>query len=591
MHASVKSHSLKIREGFFVNFSLRGSGCVQKACPLSGENRLTSLLFLCTIIAQGLPGPTEDISQREGVQMATSEKKRDASWTVRASYALFGLTMAAVLAVCLGFSWMAYSYKRGTLSNGLLLPAGLAALALMLPLPARGIRRLRASGRLRAAWLGTSLVLLAVQIVMIDHYYFYTDWDVQTIVESAMAMVTGEDISRHSNYFSMYPNNLVLVTLQSWIFRAASLLGLWDRAYFLLLVFQCVLCWATGLLLCRIVRTLTGSDGLTAAAYTLYQLLVGLNPWVSIPYSDAVALFFPTAILAVELTSPKRPAARVLKGFLVAFLSFFGYRIKPQVLLVFIAILLMRAAKTLRRGLHRLRAAQLAREAACMGTGALCAVLLANAMAASVPVTINPEQEMGIAHYLMMGMNPESFGGYAQQDVSLSWRCGTRAERTRTNLQVLSGRLQEMGPTGLVKQVLRKTLTNYNDGTFCWAGEGVFYRELLPEKDGVLSPLLRSIYYSHEGALYPAYANVVQALWMGVLALCAAASLGRQDERAAVLMLTLLALTLFETLFEARARYLFSFAPLYIALAACGIQACRERCARLRKSVPSATRA
>ena len=107
----------------------------------------------------------------------------------------------------------------------------------------------------------------------------------------------------------------------------------------------------------------------------------------------------------------------------------------------------------------------------------------------------------------------------------------------------------------------------------------------------MLSPLLRSIYYSHEGALYPAYANVVQALWMGVLALCAAASLCRQDERAAVLMLTLLALTLFETLFEARARYLFIFAPLYIALATCGIQACRERCARLRKSAPSATRA
>lgn len=549
---------------------------------------MTSLLFLCTIIAQGLSGPTEGMSLREGVQRVTAERKRDASWTVRAAYALFGLTMAAVLAVCLGFSWMAYSYKRGTLSNGLLLPAGLAALALTLPPLFRGMRRLRASGRLRAAWLGASLVLLAVQIVMINHYYFYTDWDVETIVESAMAMVTGEDISRHSNYFSMYPNNLVLVTLQSWIFRAASLLGLWDRAYFLLLVFQCVLCWTTGLLLCRIVRTLTGSDGLTAAAYMLYQLLVGLNPWISIPYSDAVALFFPTAIVALELTSPKRPTARALKPFALTFLSFFGYRIKPQVLLVWIAILLMRAAKGLRGGIRGQHAAKLVRGAACMGAGALLAMLLANAMAASVPVPIDPEKEMGITHYLMMGMNPEFFGGYAQQDVSLSWRCGTKAERICTNLQVLCDRLQEMGPAGLVKQILRKTLTNYNDGTFCWAGEGVFYRELLPEKDGVLSPLLRSIYYSHEGALYPLYANAVQALWMGVLALCAAASLGRRDERVAVLMLTLLALTLFETLFEARARYLFSFAPLFIALAACGIQTFLTRFARLRKPASSA---
>ena len=511
------------------------------------------------------------------MQTVTVEKKDGAHWPVRAAYALFGLAMAAVLIVCLCFPWMAYSYKRETLSNVLLLPAGLAALALMLPPLARGIGRLRASGRLRAVWLGASLALLAAQIVMIDHYYFYTDWDVETIVRSAMSMVTGEDISSTSNYFSMYPNNLVLVTLQSWIFRAAALLGLWDRAYFLLLVFQCVLCWATGLLLCRIVRTLTGSDRLTAAAYLIYLLLVGLNPWISIPYSDAVALFFPTAIIALELTSPRRPAARALKGFLLAFLSIFGYRIKPQVLLVFIAILLLRAAKGFRSGdLLRLRAARLIRSAACMGAGAACAALLANAMAASVPVQLNPEKEMGIPHYLMMGMNPESFGGYAQPDVSLSWRCETKEERTSVNLQVLSERLQEMGPAGLVKQVLRKTLTNYNDGTFCWAGEGVFYFEVLPEKDAVLSPLLRSIYYSREGKLYPVYANMVQALWTSVLALCAAASLGRRDERTAILMLALIALTLFETLFEARARYLFSFAPLYITLAACGIQALRD---------------
>lgn len=504
------------------------------------------------------------------------EKKNDTGWAVRAAYGLFGLVVAAVLVVCLCFSWMAYSYKRETLSNALLLPAGLAVLALTLPPLVRRMDTLRASGKLRAICLVASLVLLAVQIVMIYHYYFYTDWDVETIVESAMAMVTGEDISRHSNYFSMYPNNLVLVTLQSWVFRAAALFGFWDRAYFLLLVFQCVLCWATGLLLCRIVRTLTGSYGLTAAAYLLYQLLVGLNPWISIPYSDAVALLFPTAVISLALSSPRRPAIRALRGFLVAFLSLLGFRIKPQVLLVFMAILLLCAVRVLSGGIRRLPVARMAREAAFMGTGAVCAVLLANAMAASVPVPIQPEKEMGIPHFLMMGMNPESFGGYSQPDVSLSWRCETKAERARVNLQVLSERLREMGPAGLAGQVLRKTLTNYNDGTFCWAGEGVFYRELLPEKDAMLSPLLRSIYYSQansrEGSLYPVYANMAQALWMSVLALCAAATLGRRDERAALLMMTLLALTLFETLFEARARYLFCFVPLYIALAACGMQ-------------------
>ena len=510
-----------------------------------------------------------------------AQENRRPGWPVRAAYALFGLMMAAVLILCLGFSWMAYAYKRGTLPNVLLLPAGLAAMALAAPLLRRGVRALGTPRRRRAALLLVSLCFLAAQIAMIDRYYFYTDWDVETIVQSATAMVTGEDISRHSNYFSMCPNNLVLVTLYSWILRAASLLGLWDRAYFLLLVFQCVLCWATGLLLCRIVRTLTHSDGLTAAAYALYLLLVGLNPWVSIPYSDAVALLLPTALVALDLTAPRHPVARAAKGFGLTFLAWFGYRIKPQVLFVLMAIALVRGSVwLLGGGLRRLRAVclpRLAGAAASLGAGLLCAALLANAMAASVPVPVNPEKALGIPHYLMMGMNPEEFGGFAGRDVSLSWRCETNAERARVNIQVLFERLAQMGPVGLIKQLMRKTLTNYNDGTFCWAGEGVFYRELLPARNDGLTRLLRSLYYSHQDGLYPVYANAVQALWMGVLALCAAASLGRRDERVAVLMLVLIALTLFETLFEARARYLFIFAPLYITLAVCGVQALADR--------------
>ena len=100
----------------------------------------------------------------------------------------------------------------------------------------------------------------------------------------------------------------------------------------------------------------------------------------------------------------------------------------------------------------------------------------------------------------------------------------------------------------------------------------------------MLSPLLRSIYYSHEGRLYPVWANLVQMIWMGVLALGSCAWMNGKDERLSVIMLSVIGFTLFETLFEARARYLLCFAPLYIMLCTMGLHALKTRLEAFRRS-------
>lgn len=496
----------------------------------------------------------------------------------------FALMMLGILAVCLFLPGILYAKKRETIPNVLLLPLGLSFVYMVYRGAGRLLSGMNRTGRKRV-FLLCSLGALAVQLFMVYQYYFYTDWDVETIVQCAMAAVTGEDISRHSTYFSMYPNNLVLVTLLGWIVRLAYALGLSQHAYFAMIAFQGVICWAAGVLLCMLVDHLLHDDGLTAMAWVLYQLLIGCSPWISIPYSDIVALFFPTAILAVFFLLPKTGMKGVLRMFLLAFLSYFGYRIKPQILIVLIAIVLYQAAAMIfGRTLKILRGALKPGHVCALAAGLCSAVLLANTMAAQVDVEIDEELAFGIPHFLMMGMNTEEFGAYYQRDVSFSWRCATRAERTQKNLEVFGERVSEMGAVGLAKQLIRKTLTNFNDGTFCWAGEGVFYREILEEKLPVISPLLRSIYYSHEGRLYPVWANLAQMIWMGVLALSFCAWMHRGDERLSVIMLSVIGFTLFETLFEARARYLLCFAPLYIMLCTMGLHALKTRLEAFRRS-------
>ena len=83
-----------------------------------------------------------------------------------------------------------------------------------------------------------------------------------------------------------------------------------------------------------------------------------------------------------------------------------------------------------------------------------------------------------------------------------------------------------------------------------------------------------------EGTAYALFYRAEWVLWMSIL-LCGAlgALLGLKKPRtqAAAAMLSVLGLTLFEQLFEARARYLYSYTPVYILLAAVGLWECKTR--------------
>jgi len=146
----------------------------------------------------------------------------------------------------------------------------------------------------------------------------------------------------------------------------------------------------------------------------------------------------------------------------------------------------------------------------------------------------------------------------------------TVEERTRANLQVASERVRQMGLPGLVKLWTRKTLTNFSDGTFAWWEEGEFYSQEMYEGNYHLRSVLSRFYYQH-GAGFEGFVNYMQALWMGILFLAAVASLKRKHGEADnILMLSVVGLFLFETVFEARARYLFIYAPVFVLLAGLG---------------------
>ena len=126
---------------------------------------------------------------------------------------------------------------------------------------------------------------------------------------------------------------------------------------------------------------------------------------------------------------------------------------------------------------------------------------------------------------------------------------------------------------GLTKFLAKKAMTNFGNGTYAWGVEGVFYYEIPEEKIPTVSPFLRSCFYSY-GENYPTFATFQQYLWLIILMGNFGIIFIIQDKKMrsdmAVPVLALIGLTMFEMIFEARARYLFNYSPLFILTAAIG---------------------
>jgi hypothetical protein len=253
-------------------------------------------------------------------------------------------------------------------------------------------------------------------------------------------------------------------------------------------------------------------------------------------------------------------------------LSFIGFYIRPQVVIMLIAIVIIEVWKGLfvnLKGKMKLIAMLAILAVSFLLTGTVKASIVRDA-----GFVTNEEDVLGWTHFAMMGLNDERDGIYSSEDAVFSDSFETLEERKAANLEEIKNRLDNFGFSGYLNFLTRKALVNYGDGTFAWSVEGGFYMETYEDKDPVISPLLKSFYYFGEKN-YGITSTVEQSIWvLTILSLLGLAFMGRTkpDPRLIVLMLSLIGLTMFELIFEARARYLYIYAPIYIVLCAVGLK-------------------
>ena len=392
-----------------------------------------------------------------------------------------------------------------------------------------------------------SIVVFILQIIILKYTYFYTDWDVKAIRDAVL-----NNNIKGNYYLTKYPNTLLYLSFIKFYY-SIPLIG---KYYFPLLVFNALLVNISGIIASLIIKKYT-NNLYAIIGYIIMIFLVILSPWINIPYSDTLVILIPITIIYLYTKDNKKTKDYLLIGFL----SILGYYIKPTALIVLIGIIILSAINLLTKK-NKINLTKIS----TVLIGMIFSFLLCKTAIKLTGFTPSKTTEpFTMIHYLKMGQNNESYGQYNKDDVEESDIKGKRNDIEKT-----INRIKERKILGQFKFIKIKTLLNYNDGTFAWGREGdVFYYKILA-KDSKISSLFKNYFYKDYKYNY-IFKIITQLLWILVLLLTMFAGIKDKKDKNSILYLSIIGITLFLTIFECRARYLYCYSPIFITLSMIGL--------------------
>ena len=479
---------------------------------------------------------------------------------------LAGVMFLLILIVLVsGEAWFQQYYQnRSLLGNLILWVFALAGTGLMGFLAQRSGQ---SGSERKVLWLTriAFFITLIAQFLVARACWYKMGWDISVVYTTAEEMARGEAIS-HPDYFQLCPNNAPLTILQFIPMWVAVKIGL-AVPFVVLPYIDAVLLNAAAYVGVRCVQSLTQNRAVRFFALAVSIGWIAMSPYILYPYTDSFAILFPVLALYAYLRI-KQP---VLKGFAVSFLCFLGASIKPTVLILLIALVILSVCRFLaEKDFSRNALLRAAAVIAAVIISMLPGKLFQDGTTAYLAGETTPQGQLSETHYLMLGMNGETFGGHSTGDVEFSTSYETLSERRAANIRRAWERLTERSLMENLHFFAVKAFKAYADGSF--AAHSSFLELEVPKRSDALSTFLRDFYYE-DGAYMPYCQTAAQCLWLMLLLLCARGGIRmRKHPAAALIGLTLIGVTAYLLLFEVWPRYLFLYAPFYLILASLALE-------------------
>ena len=509
---------------------------------------------------------------------------------------LFSATMTVIAILLLFFSKTGFAAKKTFLLPNwafALLGVGTALVLMLLFrrwLPEERRDRERQTDRIVGF---VTLGLFAAQVYICLNILFASNWDPGIVWDAALPRARGDisGMEAIAHYFSIYPNNILLLLLNTGCYRLNHALGIFGESYSRMvpILLDCAsisaACWLTYKEL-----TLLTKRRYALLGFVCCVVLAGLSPWMSIFYSDSMAIVFPVLTLYLYTKGSLEKAGK--RGYVHKVLALLvcciGYFIKPQCMIAVIAMIAVEFIGVIRTRKKK----DMGVFVSMLAVSLICLTLFSRLLTfafESTGVPLNTELKYGMTHFLMMGMNEKDGGSYSEEDFYFSAAFDTYKERSAGELREAGARVRAMGPVGLGRHLCKKLLTVYHDGTFAWGMEGSWYTKIVENINTRMAPFLQSVYYP-DGSRQEVFKTGAQAFWIFVLLFTTVSGFmslpAKKLAVVHVLKLTVVGFTLFELLFEVRARYVFLYVPFFCILAALGFGALCGRFPKNQRSSP-----
>lgn len=419
-----------------------------------------------------------------------------------------------------------------------------------------------------------TILLFCIEMYIAYNIHFITGWDANAVWHNAwnIAFLNGVDLNNY--YYSQNPNNLLITSIAALILKVNSAIGVFrgEDEYLSLVFVNCVFISMACFLVYKILKYFV-SKIFAFAGFILSVLLIGLSPWMIIYYSDTLGILFPVLMIYIFIRPAEGKWKNAIKYFAIFLLASFGYYIKPQVLITIIAIFIIQMCYGILKGKKEIFVNLLL----ILGM-VLCFIVVGrylDAVHEKEGFVLDDGARFGMTHYFMMGLNEERNGVWAEEDVFTSSSCQSVEERRNVNIEISLQRLKDLGIFGYAKHLSKKILCTFNDGTFAWMQEGGFFNTIFNEPNTQASSFLRSFYYN-DGQNLQKFMTFEQQVWIFVLFMVLLAALWHRDvvnaRNSSIIMLCIIGITIFELLFEVRARYLLVFSPVFCIVAIIGVQ-------------------
>lgn len=419
----------------------------------------------------------------------------------------------------------------------------------------------------KAIWL-VSLILLVFQIIYIYSYYNVVGYDILKVLNNSYSLAyTGNLVEADKWYFQAWPNNIFILNLYTVIIKLFTFIGLYNYIDFILIIINCIVSISVGLLLFKILNRLFNNITISWLGYLFYLLLVILSPHISVIYTDALGILFP--ILTLYFYLKYKDENRNLYLTLIAIIGTLSYSIKPHTSIIFIAIIIYEFIFLSYTYKHKLK---------LLFVILFTSIITFNLISIQtnyIKKQLDLERRVGYLHYIKMGLNSDWIGLYSHEDFAESYKIENKEERDNRNIEIIKERISNHNLYTYKEFIIKKTLINYNDGTFGWYFISENNKDDIIKKDNnILSNFTNNIYI-YDSKYYNKFFYIHQMYWLVVLLLIFISILNFKnysDNIKYILFITFIGVFLMVSIFEASARYLFTNVPIFIICSMYGLQ-------------------